>query len=76
VFKEYSPSTKIIAVQSKGAPAMVESWKEGKIKIHDKINTIADGIGVRVPMAQALEDMDGLVDDAYLVNEGTIIQAH
>jgi len=75
VFKEYSPSTKVIAVQSKGAPAMVESWKEGTIKIHEQINTIADGIGVRVPIAQALEDMDGLVDDAYLVNEETIIRS-
>ncbi len=75
VFKEHSPSTKIIAVQSKGAPAMVESWKEGKIKIHEQINTIADGIGVRVPIPQALEDMNGLVDDAYLVDEDTIIRS-
>ena len=75
IFKEYSPSTRIIAVQAQGAPAMVESWKEGTLKTHDRINTIADGIGVRIPVPQALEDMRGLVDDAYLVNEETIIQS-
>jgi threonine dehydratase len=75
VFKERSPSVKILAVQSKGAPAMVESLKTGKIKIHEKINTIADGIGVRVPMAQALKDMEGLVDDAFVVDEETIIRS-
>jgi threonine dehydratase len=75
IYKEYSPSTRIIAVQAKGAPAMVESWKEGTLKVHEQINTIADGIGVRIPIPQALEDMDGLVDDAYLVKEDTIIHA-
>jgi threonine dehydratase len=75
VYKEYSPSTRIIAVQAKGAPAMVESWKAGSLKIYEQMNTIADGIGVRIPMPQALEDMDGLVDDAYLVKEDTIIQS-
>jgi len=75
IFKVYSPHTRIIAVQAKGAPAMVESWKERKIRIHDQINTIADGIGVRIPIAQALEDMEGLVDEAYLVEEETIIES-
>ena len=36
--------------------------------------TIADGIGVRVPVAQALADMRGQVDEALLVREDTIIQ--
>ncbi len=75
VFKERSPSTRIIAVQAKGAPAMIESWKDGKIITHEHIKTIADGIGVRVPIAQALEDMGGLVDEGFLVREETIIQA-
>ena len=75
VFKERSHSTRIIAVQAKGAPAMIESWKDGKIITHEHIKTIADGIGVRVPIAQALEDMGGLVDESYLVREETIIQA-
>lgn len=69
VMKDRSPGTKMIAVQAAGAPAMVESWRTGRLVAHDRIETIADGIGVRVPVPQALEDMDGLVDDAVLVGE-------
>src|SRR5258706_1000818 len=62
IYKAHSPSTRIIAVQAKGAPAMVESWKAGNIKIHEKINTIADGICERIHIPQELEDMQGLGD--------------
>jgi threonine dehydratase len=75
VMKERSPNTRIVAVQAAGAPAMIESWKQEKIVVHEKINTIADGIAVRVPVPQALTDMQGWVDDAYLVKEETILQA-
>ena len=54
---------------------MVESWRENKLIFHKQINTIADGIGVRIPIAQALEDMKGLVDYALLVSEETILEA-
>ncbi len=75
VFKEKSSNTKVIAIQAAGAPAMVESWKENKLISYSHINTIADGIGVRIPIAQALEDMKGLVDDGMLVNEASIVEA-
>jgi threonine dehydratase len=75
VMKEKSPKTKIIAVQAKGAPAMVDSWRAGKLISYEHIETIADGIGVRLPVEQALEDMKGLVDDALLVDEKSIVQA-
>ncbi|MDZ4700762.1 MAG: pyridoxal-phosphate dependent enzyme, partial [Rhodothermales bacterium] len=41
----------------------------------DRIETIADGIGVRTPIQEAVEDMQGWVDDAILVQEESIIQA-
>jgi threonine dehydratase len=63
------------AVQAAGAPAMVESWQQGKLVAHEKVSTIADGIAVRLPVAQALTDMKELVDDALLVQEQTIIRA-
>jgi threonine dehydratase len=75
VLKTYRSDTKIIAVQAAGAPAMIESLKAGKMISHEKINTIADGIGVRLPVAQALEDMKGLVDDTLLVKEESILMA-
>jgi threonine dehydratase len=54
---------------------MVESWRAGRVIVHDQLRTIADGIGVRVPIPEALEDMKGLVDEALLVREDSILQA-
>jgi len=75
VIKARSPKTQIIAIQAAGAPAMIESWRAGRVIIHDRIRTIADGIGVRVPVPEALEDMRNLVDNAILVGEDTILKA-
>jgi len=75
VFKTHRPQTNIVAVQAQGAPAMVESWRQKKMITHDRVNTIADGVAVRIPVPQALADMDGLVDDALLVDEPSILKA-
>ncbi|MGH9971533.1 MAG: threonine ammonia-lyase [Pyrinomonadaceae bacterium] len=73
--KAHSPSTKIIGVCAEGAPAMERSWRSQSVITTESVNTIADGIGVRVPVAQALEDMLGLVDEVLLVDDASIIQA-
>jgi threonine dehydratase len=70
-----SPRTKIIGVCAEGAPAMEKSWREGKFVQTPSINTIADGIGVRVPVPEALEDLTGLLDDILLVTDANIIGA-
>ncbi len=75
VIKARSPETRVIAVQSTGAPAMVESWRAGRVIVYERMETIADGIGVRVPVPEALADLRGLVDDALLVPDETIIAA-
>ncbi len=74
-FRHASPSTRVIAVQAVGAPAMIESWQSGRIIEHASVTTIADGIGVRVPIPEAVEDMKDLVDDAILVTDETILEA-
>lgn len=68
-------SAQIVAVQAAGAPAMLESWRAGRVVTHERIDTIADGIGVRVPIREALEDMNGLVDDGLTVSEESILKA-
>ncbi len=75
VLKARSPGTRMVAVQAAGAAAMIDSWRSGRIVVHERIDTIADGIGVRVPVPQALDDMRDLVDDAITVGEDTIITA-
>ena len=75
VMKARSPGTQMIAVQAAGAPAMVESWRAGRLVERESAGTIADGVAVRVPIAEALRDMEGLVDEAILVRESTILDA-
>jgi threonine dehydratase len=73
--KEHSPQTKVIGVCAAGAPAMEKSWREGKFIKTDSIATIADGIGVRVPVPEALEDIKDLLEDVLLVEDSQIIEA-
>ena len=75
VMKARSPGTRMIAVQAAKAPAMVESWRAGRAVECDSSGTIADGVAVRVPIDEALRDMDGLVDEAILVSESAILEA-
>ncbi|MDQ3459001.1 MAG: threonine/serine dehydratase [Deinococcota bacterium] len=75
VIKAYRPSTQVIAVQAAGAPAMTESWRSGRLVTHQRIDTIADGIGVRVPVPEALTDLRGLIDDALLVSDEATLRA-
>jgi threonine dehydratase len=73
--KAHSPKTRAIGVGSRGAPAMAESWRAGRIIEHAQIHTIADGIGVRVPIPEALGAMQGIVDDVVLVSDETLLAA-
>lgn len=75
VLKARCPNTRMVAVQAAGASAMIDSWRAARMIVHDRIDTIADGIGVRVPVAQALDDMRGLTDDTILVREDSIVRA-
>jgi threonine dehydratase len=61
-FKAKNPATKLIAIQAKGASAMVDSWHEKRLIAHESVNTIADGIGVRLPVQEALDDMERKFD--------------
>ena len=73
--KEVRPDIRIIAIQSAGAPAMLESWRQKSVVRFDSISTIADGIGVRIPIPECVHDMDGIVDDGILVSDASLIEA-
>ena len=75
VMKARRPETRIVAVGASGAPAMVESLRSGRTISHDRIATIADGIGVRVPVPEALDDLRSLVDELVLVPDDDILRA-
>jgi threonine dehydratase len=73
--KAHSPETRVIGVCAAGAPAMAESWRADKLIETAAAETIADGIAVRVPIPEALDDLRDLVDDVVLVDDATIVQA-
>jgi len=73
--KAHRPQTQVIGVCAAGAPAMERSWRSGSFVQTDAIHTIADGIGVRVPVLEALEDLKGVVDDVLLVEDEVTLEA-
>jgi threonine dehydratase len=74
-FKARSPSTRVIGVCATGAPCMALSWRAGRPEPTTSMSTIADGIGVRVPVSEALDDLRPLLDDIVLVDDATMIDA-
>lgn len=70
-----SPATRVIAVCPTGAPAMEISWRAGKPVSTESIDTIADGIAVRVPVPKALEVMRQVVDEVMLVTDEEMLAA-
>jgi threonine dehydratase len=73
--RTHAPSTAVIGVCAEGAPAMALSLHEGVVRTTEKVETIADGIAVRVPVREALADLSGVVDDVLLVDDETMVQA-
>lgn len=74
-FKAASPQTRIIGISATGADAMEKSWRSGAIVRAESVDTIADGIGVRLPIPEAVADMKEVVDDVLLVDDDAIISA-
>jgi len=75
VFKEFSPQTELIAVQSEGAPSMIESIRSQKLITYPSVNTISDGIAIRLPVKQSLIDLEHMIDDALLVSDNATLKA-
>lgn len=73
VLKELAPEVEVICVQPHGAPAMTLSWQRRTVVTTDSIDTIADGVAGRRPIAAVLDDLLLVADDAVLVREESII---
>jgi threonine dehydratase len=73
--KHVHPEIRVVAIQSAGAPAMLESWQQRRVVTFDTISTNADGIGVRIPIPECVRDMEGVVDDGILVTDASLIEA-
>ena len=73
--KAHRPSTRMIGVCASGAPAMERSLRSGQRCELPRTDTIADGIAVRSPFPEAIEDLTGVVDDVLLVDDDAIVDA-
>ncbi|MFO0095813.1 MAG: pyridoxal-phosphate dependent enzyme, partial [Gemmatimonadaceae bacterium] len=45
------------------------------IVTYEQVDTIADGVAARLPVPEAVADMDGTVDETMLVQDTTILAA-
>ncbi len=72
--KALQPGARIVAVQAKGAPAMVESFHARKV-VEAPIDTVADGLACRIPAMRALTSLWALVDDAMVVPDEEMLSA-
>jgi peptide deformylase len=73
--KAASPATRVLGVCATGADAMEKSWRNKTIVTRAVATTIADGIAVRVPILEAVADIQALTDDVLLVADEHIKQA-
>lgn len=73
--KAVSPATRVIGVSASGADAMAESWRGNGIVERPGVETIAEGIAVRTPVPEAVEDMRPIVDEMVLVDDQQMIEA-
>jgi len=71
-FKALSPHTKVIAVESVGAPALKSSIDNNELTTLKTIDTFADGIAVKAIGELTFEICKEVVDDFVLVPEGQI----
>jgi threonine dehydratase len=70
-----SPSTRIIGVQSTGAPAVTRSWQEGREVRTETPQTFAEGLATRVPADMTLAIMRRYVSEMVLVEDEELRQA-
>ncbi|MBP2664579.1 MAG: tdcB 2 [Firmicutes bacterium] len=73
--KNLKPNIKVIGVQTKNMPSMVEAIAQRKIVTYNGCPTIADGIAVKTPGEITFELVQRYVDDIVTVDEEEIANA-
>ncbi len=73
--KSLKPSVRVVGVQAKGAPSMLNSVDHNQIETLTNVLTIADGIAVKAPGEHTFELCQQYVDDIVTVTEDEICAA-
>jgi threonine dehydratase len=69
------PETKVIGVQSEGAPAVTLSWRANRPVETGAPQTFAEGMATRVPDSMTLELMHCVVHEMVLVSDAALREA-
>jgi threonine dehydratase len=70
--RHVDPGLRVVGVCADGAPAPALSWRERRPVASERVDTLADGIGIREPFAESVAGMLELVDDMVLVSEAQL----
>lgn len=72
--KQINPRVKVVGVQAEGADALVRSFNEKKLVPTESVQTIADGIAVKVPGEKTLGYINQYVDEMLTVSDAQIAE--
>ena len=75
IFKERSPHTKIVGMVPKAMPSMFHFIKGNEWDHNAPVSTIAESLGVRVPIPEITEELKTLVSEVWLIDESKILPA-
>jgi threonine dehydratase len=67
--RQRHPGVRVVGVCAEGAPAPALSWRQGAPVASERVETVADGIGIREPFPESVAGMLELVDDMVIVSE-------
>src|SRR5215207_9443416 len=67
--RAHAPGVRVIGVCAEGAPAPALSWRRREAVASERVDTVADGIGIRAPFPESIAGMLELVDDMVLLVE-------
>lgn len=70
--RHVKPGVRVVGVCAEGAPAPALSWRARRAVASERVETVADGIGVREPFPESIAGMLELVDDMVLVGEAEL----
>jgi threonine dehydratase len=70
--REHAPGVRVVGVCAEGAPAPALSWRRREPVASERVDTVADGIGIRAPFPESVAGMLELVDDMLLVGEASL----
>jgi threonine dehydratase len=70
-----SPKTRIVGVVAAGAPAMMQSLAQGRVVETVRVDTIADGMAIRAPIAASVEMLKHCIDEVVAIDDAALLEA-